>query len=105
MFIAIYEFDVKTGHEQEFIAAWLQLTKGIHEHHGSLGSRLHRDKNGRFIGYAQWPDRATWERDWPAEDLLAAPRTRMRSCLNGSNTIYEAEVVADYLQDSLSNAP
>lgn len=28
MFIAIYRFSVKTGHEHAFRLAWLELTKG-----------------------------------------------------------------------------
>lgn len=98
MFVVVYEFDVKPGMEQDFADAWLEVTKGIYKNYGSYGSRLQRDKSGKYIGYAQWPDRETWSRDWPAEEFLAEPRQRMRSCLVSSSTVYEAEVVADYLQ-------
>ena len=54
MFIALYQFSVKPGHEQAFRQAWLELTQGIYLQRGSLGSRLHRDMGGQFIGYAQW---------------------------------------------------
>lgn len=43
MFIAIYQFSVKPGHEHAFRQAWLALTQGIYLQRGSLGSRLHRD--------------------------------------------------------------
>lgn len=61
MFIAIYRFSVKTGHEHAFRLAWLELTQGIYLQRGSLGSRLHREVGGKFIGYAQWPSRAAWK--------------------------------------------
>ena len=98
MFIAIYEFNVKDGMEQKFVEAWLELTKGIYQSHGSFGSRLHQHKNGKYLGYAQWPDQETWARDWSPDTSLAPARQIMRSCLNSSTTLYEAEVVSDYLQ-------
>ncbi len=98
MFIAIYEFDVKEGMEQTFITSWLEVTRGIYQYYGSYGSRLQKDKSGKYIGYAQWPDRETWARDWSSDDTLNEAREIMWSCLTGSSTVYEAEVVADYLQ-------
>ena len=106
MFIAIYEFDVKDGMEQKFAEAWLELTKGIYQNHGSFGSRLHKDEGGKYIGYAQWPDKETWARDWSSENDLKQARETMWSCLNSSTTVYEASVVSDYLQpDQYERAP
>ncbi len=101
MFIAIYEFDVKGGMEQTFVASWLEVTKGIYQDYGSYGSRLHKDKSGKYIGYAQWPDKQTWKQDWSSDNLLAGARETMWSCLDRSKTVYEADVVADYLKQSL----
>ncbi len=98
MFVGIYEFDVKEGMEQKFIAAWLEVTKGIYRNYGSFGSRLHKDKTGKYLGYAQWPDQETWARDWSRDTSLDPARQIMRSCLNSSSTVYEAEVVSDYWQ-------
>jgi len=98
MFIAIYEFDVKEGMEQTFITSWLEVTRGIYQYYGSYGSRLQKDKSGKYIGYAQWPDRETWARDWSSDALLQQARDTMWSCLDSSRTVYEAEVVADFLQ-------
>lgn len=98
MFVAVYEFDVKDDMEQTFVDAWLELTMGIYEKYGSYGSRLQKDKSGVYIGYAQWPDRDTWARDWSEDTSLEPSRNTMRSCLVGVRTVYEAEVVADYLQ-------
>ena len=60
MFIALYQFSVKPDTNKPF-AAWLELTC-IYLQRGSLGSRLHRDMGGQFIGYAQWPPRRMGKR-------------------------------------------
>jgi len=98
MFVAIYEFDVKDGMENQFVEAWLSVTREIYKQCGSYGSRLQKDKNGIYIGYAQWPDRETWTKDWSPDPQVSGERANMRACLNSVLTVYEAEVVADYLQ-------
>lgn len=68
-FVALYRWRVRPEAESDFIAAWTTLTEVIRVHQGGRGSRLHRGDDGLFYGYAQWPDRATWEAPWvlPAE--------------------------------------
>lgn len=101
MFIAVYEFEAEAGREDEFRAAWLEVTRAIHREHGSLGSRLHTTGTpGLFVAYAQWPDRAAWEAGGDFADPVAtAALGRMRACLAGMRTVYELEVAEDYLQD------
>ena len=41
--------------------AWHRGTLRITAIYGSYGSRIHRNENGDFVGYAQWPSRAAWE--------------------------------------------
>jgi len=65
-FVAAYWWKVRPGHEARFRAAWREGTRLIRERYGSLGSRLHRDQDGRFVGIAEWPDRATWQRAYDA---------------------------------------
>lgn len=103
MFIAVYEFTIKTDMAREFRDSWLLTTKGIYEEFGSIGSRLHSTKNPLiFIGYAQWPDQETWkkEKDFISPDFILA-RDRMRGCVESSKTIYELEVTDDYLQTDI----
>lgn len=71
-FVALYRWRVDPAKEAAFVAAWTELTELIREHQGGRGSRLHRANDGTLYGYAQWPDRPTWEAPWelPAE---AAP--------------------------------
>ncbi|GAA5215763.1 antibiotic biosynthesis monooxygenase family protein [Corallincola platygyrae] len=102
MFVVMYEFVVKPGCEEQFLDAWPQVTQGIYLLKGSLGSRLHRNKNGELIAYAQWPDRATFEEAQVVEMTpeYEAQREKMRDALNieATRTLYEMEVETDYLQ-------
>lgn len=55
----LIEFVVKPGQEDDFVEAWGELTRYIRDHFNSRGSRLHRAGEGRYVGYAQWPDAET----------------------------------------------
>ena len=60
MFVAVYGWWVKPGKEEQFREGWRRGTAAIVKKYGSFGSRLHREADGRFIGYAQWPDEESW---------------------------------------------
>ena len=62
MFIAVYRWRVKPGAEEQFREGWRRVTESIYRTYGSLGSRLHRELDGTWIAYAQWPDRKRWEK-------------------------------------------
>ena len=53
--------------EDSFKEGWSRLTKAIRDTRGGLGSRLHSTPDGIWVAYAQWPDRATWERSQQSE--------------------------------------
>ncbi|WP_423606557.1 antibiotic biosynthesis monooxygenase family protein [Sphingomonas sp. MS122] len=76
MFVAAYWWKVHPGKEAQFRAAWRRGTELIQARYGSLGSRLHRDDEGRFIGVAEWPDRATWQAAFDARMVYDEPATR-----------------------------
>lgn len=67
MFVAVYRWRVHVGKEAQFRAAWRRGTELITARYGSYGSRLHRDGDGSFIGYAEWPDEATWQKAFAAK--------------------------------------
>lgn len=79
-FIAAYWWRVHPGKEDQFRAAWRRGTELIRERYGSLGSRLHRearpDGTVRFVGIAEWPDRATWQAAFDARMVYDEPATR-----------------------------
>lgn len=76
MFVAAYWWKVHPGKEEQFRAAWRRGTALIQERYGSLGSRLHRDDQGRFVGVAEWPDRSTWQAAFDARMVYDDPETR-----------------------------
>ena len=76
MFVAAYWWKVHPGKEEQFRAAWRRGTRLIQEKYHSLGSRLHRDQDGRFIGVAEWPDEATWQKAFDARMVYDDPETR-----------------------------
>lgn len=105
MFIAIYEFKIKPGKEEQFRASWLKTTQGIYKEFGSIGSRLHATETSNvFIGYAQWPSKAQWAKD--KGDLSPEyyqARQTMHDCIESSSTLHELEVTDDYLQANVFN--
>ena len=101
MFIVMFEFVVKDGFEEQFLASWPKTTQGIYLFKGSLGSRLHRDKDGAFIAYAQWPNEETYRKatDIEMSAEYELHRQNMRDSLNleSTRTLHEMEVEIDYL--------
>ncbi len=99
MFAVLYSFKVKIGKDQQFVDSWRGLTKLIYKHEGSLGSRLHKEKEGEYLAYAQWPSKDIWEnsgKNMPpeAEQFRVAMR---ESCLE-IKTIHTLSVTDDLLQ-------
>lgn len=76
MFVAVYWWKVHPGKEEQFRAAWRRGTELITARYGSFGSRLHRDKDGRFIGVAEWPDEKTWRAAFAEKMVYDDPATR-----------------------------
>jgi heme-degrading monooxygenase HmoA len=80
MFVAAYWWKVHPGKEDQFRAAWRRGTELIRARYGSLGSRLHREDGpadiARFIGIAEWPDRATWQAAFDAKMIYDEPAPR-----------------------------
>jgi len=103
MFVAVYWWRVHPGKEQQFVGAWARGTDLIRERYGSFGSRLHRDADGRFVGYAEWPDEATWRRAFDQKMVYDDPATRaafidaVAEVPPDADPIFTMEVVSDRL--------
>jgi len=97
----MFEFVVKEGCEAQFLRAWPIVTQGIYLFKGSLGSRLHKNINGEYIAYAQWPNQKAWELSSEIEMSLDYENHResMHESLNLESTkvLYQMEVEIDYL--------
>jgi heme-degrading monooxygenase HmoA len=61
MFNVMYHWKVKEGCEENFRNAWRRATEAIYQKYNSLGSRLHKSDDGRWIAYAQWRSREDWQ--------------------------------------------
>lgn len=105
MFVAIYQFDVKPNHEQKFIESWEGLTQLIYQYEDSLGSRLHKNKDGTYIAYAQWPNKATWKNsgDKLPEEAVNF-RNQMKASCASISTLFELEDCKDLLKNEVFNA-
>lgn len=55
MFVVLYRWRIRDGHEEEFVQAWSRTSDCYLKELGSLGSRLHRGNDGIWYSYAQWP--------------------------------------------------
>lgn len=97
MFIALYSFTVKPGHEKEFEENWHQVTKSIRAVRGSLGSRLHRADDGTYVAYAQWPSEAQYHAEIPLPDDAMAARARMKAACSEMSVLKLMSVVDDLL--------
>ncbi len=104
MFAVIYQFEVNEGREHEFMGAWKELTQLIYEFEGSLGSRLHKQKDCTFLAYAQWPDRETWKNSGnKLPNSADKVRRTMRECCTRIKTLYELDCVEDLLKSKTKN--
>jgi heme-degrading monooxygenase HmoA len=101
MFIVIYSFEVRQGMENIFEQNWAGLTELIYRYENSLGSRLHRTKQGKYIAYAQWPDKLSWKKAGDNLPLEAKEKRReMRNACFSIETMYKLNVVNDKLYEN-----
>ncbi len=90
MMALLIEFRVRPGQDDAFRTAWTETTEYIRARFGSLGSRLHRAGDGRYVGYALWPDRETHDRDHVWSETGRAIRQRMADTLvDGRGTVID----------------
>ena len=98
MFIALYRWKVKEGHEKDFLAGWHRRTEEIYQHCGSLGSRLHQAEEGLWVAYAQWPDRPTYDAAQSVPVIDAEARMMFRESIEESYPDIYMDVIDDLLQ-------
>ncbi len=102
MFAVIYRWRVIPGLEAQFEEGWRAGTERIAAEFGGWGSRLHRTDDGAFIAYAQWPDKATWEKAMETRMHHSDDEARRKyrdAIVPGSfETISAMEVISDLLE-------
>ncbi len=99
MYYVIIEFDVKPEQAEAFVTHWSELTEYIRDEAGGLGSRLHKSSDGRFIAYAQWPNKKAREEAPELSEPGIEARKRMNQTINPENTkiLLELNTVSDLL--------
>ena len=101
MFAVIYLFKTRNNQENKFIDSWKEMTRLIYENEGGLGSRLHKEKEGHYIAYAQWPDKELWERSGNnLPESANEVRQRMRSSCESVEILYELEMIEDLIKEN-----
>jgi len=98
MFIALYHWKVKEGHEKNFLEGWHRRTEEIYQRCGSLGSRLHKSEDGTWVAYAQWPDRKTYDAAQSIPVVDAEARRVFRESIEEAYPDIYMNVIGDLLK-------
>ena len=98
MYIVIYEFKVKENNTQKFIDSWKAMTNLLKLHEGSLGSRLHKQKELHYIAYAQWPPKEIFDNsEKKLTENVSEIRKKMTDLCEVIKIAYHLEVEEDLL--------
>jgi quinol monooxygenase YgiN len=100
MFCVVYQWQIKANKDEQFRQTWCTITEAIFSQHGSLGSRLHKNDDGTFVAYAQWPSRELWEDSAPTLGVDLA-RAEQNACLvegTGVTVVFRLTVMDDLLR-------
>ena len=77
------------------------MTLLIHEYEGSLGSRLHKMEEGKYLAYAQWPDKKTWDHSGSnLPESADEVKQKMRETCEEIKTVYGADIIDDLLKEN-----
>jgi hypothetical protein len=92
-----FKWRAKGGREQDFVAAWSELTLIIRDHCGGLGSRLHKSSDGYLFAYAQWPSEDEWKRERPVTQRMH----ELRGLMAESAELVEGPLSGEVIEDLL----
>jgi heme-degrading monooxygenase HmoA len=98
VFVALYEFRVKPGLEEQFEQSWRIVTIAFGKLRGSLGSRLHKAQDGTYVAYAQWPSEEQYYTAVALPEDVNAARARMRAACDSLNVLKLMTVQDDLLK-------
>lgn len=96
MYIVIYSFEVKPNRIKAFLSMWKELTIAIHKNCNSLGSRLHKDTDGKFLAYAQWPDKETFNNSTLPSEYKEL-RVQLKDACRKIEVLKRIEMIEDLL--------
>lgn len=96
-FVVIYRWRLHADKALQFQQAWERGTRRIAAQRGGLGSRLHQAEDGGWLAYAQWPDRAAWQRSRELGPVNAADTALMEEAIIEAFLPLPLEIVSDLL--------
>lgn len=98
MFVVLYRWTIRPGHEDEFVAAWSRISDLLLNERGSLGSRLHRGSDGTWYSYAQWPSAQARSDAFAQGPVDAGASARMDAAIDERFPEVVLETCADFLR-------
>jgi len=98
MYTVLYQWDIHQDKHDDFVSGWEAVTDHYLAKHNSLGSKLHKISDNRFMAFAQWPSKEI--RDI-AFNLNDAPQHAVEKMKNSIITSYpptETTIISDKLK-------
>lgn len=98
MFVVLYRWRLRDGHDDEFVDAWSHVSALLLNERGSLGSRLHLGSDGIWYSYAQWPSAEARKEAFAKGPVDAIAGERMNAAILERLPEIELDCRADFLQ-------
>jgi len=99
MYTVLYQWDIHQNKHDEFISGWEAITDHYLEKHNSLGSKLHKISDNRFMAFAQWPSKASRDNAFTLNDAPAAALEKMKGSIITSYPPTETTILSDKLKN------
>jgi heme-degrading monooxygenase HmoA len=98
MFVVLYKWRLRPGHEKEFVQAWSRVSELLLKERGSLGSRLHFGSDGLWYSYAQWPSAQAREEAFARDPVDSNASERMDAAILERFPAVILDLRADFLK-------
>jgi hypothetical protein len=98
MFVVLYRWKLRPGHEDEFVEAWSRVSDLLLNERDSLGSRLHLGSDGIWYSYAQWPSAEVRKQAFAQGHVDPEAGERMKTAILESFPEVVLDSRADFLQ-------
>ena len=96
MYVVLYQFQVKTGRENDFRQHWNRLTQAMLMETNSVGARLHAGEHGTFVAYVQWPTKESYEQQKDLSRPAVEARTAMLEACDDIRGIQTMELIEEH---------
>lgn len=102
MYTVLYQWDVHHDKHDDFISGWEAITEHYLANHDSLGSKLHKVTDSRFVAIAQWPSKQTRDIAFNLNDAPLDAIEKMKNSIIIALPPTETTVVSDKLKNVTS---